>query len=516
MITESMLQDQIDLTEKLGLTGEEAAIFAEYSLLTGESQESIVNSIGKQNKGILSNKKVIQEVAKIGGQLAAQYKNNPRLIAQAVAQAQKLGMTMQQTQNVSKNLLNFEESIAAELEAELLTGMDLNLEKARYLALQGKSVEAAAELMKNLGPNGLNKFQNMNVLQQEALAKSLGMSADELADSLRTQKAISSLSFKDRAAYKEAIKLAEKNGDFEKAAALEQQMNQGKKFELAKLNLSAQEKFNKAVERLKGLLASIVEGPLGRMADKIMKIVEGILKIPMLKEALKYAAPLAAILTGTLFVRSLVKGIFPNTAMWVRSVGGGIGGLDGGGGIDIGTPTFDPKTGRYRDPKTGRFTKPPKVPPTKGLGGLGKFGKFAKGAGWLSVLGAGIDLASNMGDEDLSAGDAALKTLDQNKFTAIGAGIGALFGGVGAIPGAAIGGIVDLIANYAAPNEGLIGDYSKKTEPIPTTSPEAAASSQHLERIERHLSKIASKEGNVYLGATKVGTAVTMGTYKTQ
>jgi hypothetical protein len=35
------------------------------------------------------------------------------------------------------------------------------------------------------------------------------------------------------------------------------------------------------------------------------------------------------------------------------------------------------------------------------------------------------------------------KTLDQNKFTALGAGIGALFGGVGAVPGAAIGGLLD-------------------------------------------------------------------------
>ena len=93
-------------------------------------------------------------------------------------------MTLEQTKNISSKLLNFEDSISAELEAELLTGQDLNLERARYLALMGDSAGAAEELMKNLGPNGLEKFQKMNVIQQEAYARALGMSADELADSL--------------------------------------------------------------------------------------------------------------------------------------------------------------------------------------------------------------------------------------------------------------------------------------------------------------------------------------------
>ncbi len=89
---------------------------------------SIYNSIGRQNKGVLNNKKVLSEVLKTSGQLAAQYKNNPELLGKAVTQAQKLGMTLEQTKNISSALLNFEDSISAELEAELLTGQDLNLE----------------------------------------------------------------------------------------------------------------------------------------------------------------------------------------------------------------------------------------------------------------------------------------------------------------------------------------------------------------------------------------------------
>ena len=191
--SQKQLLTQTKLQEVAGLTTEEAGKLAGYEQLTGKSAEDIYNSIGKQNKGVLNQKKITQEVLKTSGQLAAQYKNNPDLIAKAVTQAQKLGMTLEQTKNISKNLLNFEDSISAELEAELLTGQDLNLERARGLALQGDTAGAAAELMKNLGPNGLAKFQKMNVLQQESYAKALGMSTDELADSLVKQKQLDAL-----------------------------------------------------------------------------------------------------------------------------------------------------------------------------------------------------------------------------------------------------------------------------------------------------------------------------------
>jgi ribosomal protein L3 len=164
------------LTEIVGLTGDEAAKLQQYGDLYGQSSEEVYNTIGKTKKGLLNNKQVLSQVLKIEGQLAAQYKNNPELLAKAVVQVNKLGMTMEQAKKASSQLLDFESSISAELEAELLTGENLNLEKARSLALQGKTAEAAEELMKNLGPNGLAKFNKMNVFQQEAYAKALGMS----------------------------------------------------------------------------------------------------------------------------------------------------------------------------------------------------------------------------------------------------------------------------------------------------------------------------------------------------
>ena len=114
----------------------------------------------------------------------------PDGLVKAVANAKALGVEMGDIAGIAGSLLNFEDSITKELEAELLIGRDLNLEQARYLALQGKSDEAVAELVKQAG--SLEELQSMNVIQQDALAKSVGMTADQLATTLEKQAAINS------------------------------------------------------------------------------------------------------------------------------------------------------------------------------------------------------------------------------------------------------------------------------------------------------------------------------------
>jgi hypothetical protein len=106
-------------------------------------------------------------------------------------------------------------------------------------------------------------------------------------------------------------------------------------------------------------------------------------------------------------------------------------------------------------PSAGKYMK-------GGLKSLGK-GNFLKGGSRLlkgagkgfaplAALGAGMDLFSNLGDDQLSFGDSLLKTLDQNKGMAMGAAIGSIIPGVGTVIGAGIGGLADLFM-------GEIGDY---------------------------------------------------------
>jgi len=402
------LEDYNNLTQKLGLSNEEAARYNELSAMGGKTAENIVNSVAKQAKGNISNKKVIQEVAKVNGQLYAQYKGSPELLAKAVVQTQKLGMTLQQAQNISKGLLNFEDSITNELEAELLTGKDLNLEKARYLALQGDAAGAAEEVAKQVG--GINQFTKLNVLQQEALAKAAGMGVDEFTDTLRKKEAIKKLDQGSVKVYQEAIKKAKEAGDVEKAAALEKAMYNKEDFKLANMKFDNVATAQKALDKAKDSFASAI----APMMEKVSTFLSGIINFlnnPAVRNILAVTGGLAAIAVvgaGVIGAINAVKGFVnrfkfgkrdgssPANAQFVEPVGGGGGGGGfgggGGGGRGFGGSLSGRGFGSYAKDmfKGGRAGKVARGRMFKGLGGgRGIFGKLL-GLGGLVTTGMGL------------------------------------------------------------------------------------------------------------------------------
>lgn len=258
------LQDQVRLTKNVGLQAEDAAKLATLQRVNGQTADDTLDSIIGQTTALklatgvtLDNRDVLKEVANISGQLAANYKNNPTLLGEAVVKARSLGLTMAQTAGMASGLLEFESSISAELEAELLTGKELNLEKARMLALQGKSVEAAEELAKQFG--SLEDFQNMNVLAQNALAKSMNMTTDELANTLLQQQNLNNLGKVELDRIKKKRQELIEQRKFAEADALLSQAINDEEAKASLLRLSQQEKFNAAVDKAKDLFVGLVD-----------------------------------------------------------------------------------------------------------------------------------------------------------------------------------------------------------------------------------------------------------------
>jgi hypothetical protein len=171
---------------------------------------------------------------------------------------------------MSSGLLNFEQSIEDELSAELLTGKDLNLERARGLALNGDIAGAATEIAAQVGSAA--DFGKMNVIQQEAIAKAVGLGRDELAASLIEKESLAALNAEEGQTAQEAYEALKKQGLTqdeiiakvgEKAAAdLEQQ--------------SAQDKFNASVEHLKDLFTQVMDS-LAPVFDTLASIVSTVL-----------------------------------------------------------------------------------------------------------------------------------------------------------------------------------------------------------------------------------------------
>ena len=183
------------LTGRMGVAEESAAGLAKMSVMLGKNSHNVTTeALGtaqalEAQAGIqLDNKQILEEVGKVSGQLLANFQASPAKIAAAVTQAKLLGTTLETTKKQSESLLDFQSSIENELKAELITGQQLNLERARGAALMGDQ----ETVMKELASQNVNftKFSQMNVLAQKDLAAALGLSTDELADQLAKQQFI--------------------------------------------------------------------------------------------------------------------------------------------------------------------------------------------------------------------------------------------------------------------------------------------------------------------------------------
>jgi hypothetical protein len=206
----------------------------------------------QQNGLSVNSKQLVEEISKTSAATVLTYGRSGEALAKAAFQAKQVGINLEQAASIANNLLNFEDSISAELEAELLTGKDLNLEKARQLALEGDIAGAAKAALENI--KSAEEFLGMNVVQQEALAKAAGLSRDDLATSLMQREALARLGKQEgdiQKEYNEMVKqglsqekIAEKLGDKKLASQLK--------------SVSAQEKLSAVTDKLKEVFTSLV------------------------------------------------------------------------------------------------------------------------------------------------------------------------------------------------------------------------------------------------------------------
>jgi hypothetical protein len=183
------------LLNRLKLSEDAVAGIAKQSLIAGKSvkemssyQSGVMTGVEREYGVRLNLRNVMEEANKTSGQLLLNTMKLPGGIVNAVATAKSLGTEFKAISNSLKGMLDFESSITAELEAELLTGKDLNLEKARSYVLSGDNVNAMKEIVSQVG--SVEELQNMSVIAQDALASSVGMTSDQLADQILSQEAI--------------------------------------------------------------------------------------------------------------------------------------------------------------------------------------------------------------------------------------------------------------------------------------------------------------------------------------
>ena len=182
-----------ELTELMGVSAQSTANLAMNAEAFGkdlgnvdELAENTVKSFALQGKGALNMQQVLENAGGASQSLQLSFKGNNEELLKASANAAALGLTLGDVEKIADSLLDFESSIASELEAELITGKNLNLEKARTAALNNDMATLTKEIANN--QEILSAFSSGNRIQQDAVAKSLGMSKDQVAKMIVLQK----------------------------------------------------------------------------------------------------------------------------------------------------------------------------------------------------------------------------------------------------------------------------------------------------------------------------------------
>jgi hypothetical protein len=304
--SDDLLKGFTELTQVAGYSNEAAGKLAKITQITGgDIKENTSQILGQAvafnaaNKLALNEKEIVEGVAKASASVTLSLGMQPGKIAQAVMQAKALGLELKEVENIAQSLLNFESSIASELEAELLTGKQLNLERARYYALTNDIEGVAREISEQIG--SASDFTNMNVIQQEALAKAVGMTKDQLANTLMEREALLKIGEGEKSAVeaynrlkKEGLsddQIAKKLGDDKLAQQLKSQ--------------SVQERFAKAIEKLQDIFVTLAD-PL----------------IPVLDAFANILTPIGLILKGLGSIKGLLPTIIGGTLLWKSATSG--------------------------------------------------------------------------------------------------------------------------------------------------------------------------------------------------
>ena len=275
------------LRDNIGLSGEAISELQKEMILTGEPVEDIYKGMAGVSAEaslaggfMLDVNKNMEKATKIQGAMRLNFKNSNVELAKAVTTAERLGFNLSEINGAADKFLNFESSINAEMEAELLTGRELNLEGARRAALDGNTLEVAKQI--NAQGVKYNDLQKMNVLERKAFAEAVGMSVDGLADALKKQEEFNAIQKRAAAQGKsiadiEKKSLAEVYEDLVKTGAKSEDIKKilGAQIYETQLAEDAQKKFSKAMELVKGKFAQLFDGKMvDNLADGATKFAE--------------------------------------------------------------------------------------------------------------------------------------------------------------------------------------------------------------------------------------------------
>jgi hypothetical protein len=285
-----LLQTFTQLTARVGLSAEATGNLLKLSLQQGTTLEATYGAVYKTvgqmglQRGYMEDVNVVAEkVASTAASIRGFFGGSVEALTKAVLRAKYLGVELDEAVSISQGLLDFQGGIQKELEAEVLIQRDINLDKARSRALAGDELGATSAILAELGR--IRKVRKLNVLEEKALVEAGGLSYDQYKKILVQQREQAQLRRIAAKAGADIAKASESELTAFKTIAQEaknlnltgEELNKfyAERAIQLKAQLSAQEAFNMALDKAKGIFERMVSGGgLSKFADAILDIAQ--------------------------------------------------------------------------------------------------------------------------------------------------------------------------------------------------------------------------------------------------
>ena len=166
-----------------GIAGSEIVKFNKVMMdLTGSSFDVATNmaktAADMARSANVSTAKVLSDIASNAQKFAEFSMSGAQGLAEAAVEAAKVGASLESILSAADSLIDFESAITAQFKAQVLTGKQINTERARQLALDGDIAGLTNEIQSIVGSVG--DIQTLNVIQRKSVADAIGISVADL------------------------------------------------------------------------------------------------------------------------------------------------------------------------------------------------------------------------------------------------------------------------------------------------------------------------------------------------
>ena len=267
------------LKAQLGVSEENSAkFFRNMAFLSGKTMETQKNMayIAADMSRAAGTKldQVMADIATHTDTTLVMMSRIPEIAIKSAIEFRRLGTSLESVASASRHIFSFTENINEEMEASVLLGHSVNLQKARELAYH-KDLEGSNREILKLAKQ--NRIEQMDPYQAEAFARATGRSVDELMGMVQADKEWTNARLNGTDAVKAQI------AEYEKLHSANKDVlaDRGKQFELELMQKSNQERIVAVTQKWHQLVSQLLVQLLP-VVDAILSITPSLLTVSFL------------------------------------------------------------------------------------------------------------------------------------------------------------------------------------------------------------------------------------------